>query len=42
MTLRNSIYSILKEMIKMNIIEIRSDKVYKKIMNAPVNKKEDI
>ncbi len=26
----------------MNIIEIRSDKVYKKIMNAPVNKKEDI
>ncbi|MDB3084312.1 Zn-dependent protease [Clostridioides difficile] len=29
-------------MIKMNIIEIRSDKVYKKIMNAPVNKKEDI
>lgn len=26
----------------MNIIEVRSDKVYKKIMNAPVNNKEDI
>ncbi len=26
----------------MNIIEIRSDKIYKKIMDAPINKKEDI
>lgn len=26
----------------MNIIEVRSDKIYKKIMNAPINKKEDI
>ncbi|UDN61904.1 DUF2268 domain-containing protein [Clostridioides sp. ES-W-0016-02] len=26
----------------MNIVEVRSDKIYKKIMNAPANKKEDI
>ncbi|MCC0645752.1 MULTISPECIES: DUF2268 domain-containing protein [unclassified Clostridioides] len=26
----------------MNIIEVRSDKIYKKIINAPINKKEDI
>lgn len=26
----------------MNIIEVRSDKIYKKIMNAPINQKEDI
>ncbi|MCC0649605.1 DUF2268 domain-containing protein [Clostridioides sp. ZZV15-6598] len=26
----------------MNIIEVHSDKIYKKIMNAPINKKEDI
>lgn len=24
----------------MNIIEIRSDKIYKKIMDAPINKKK--
>ncbi|HBG1212090.1 TPA: DUF2268 domain-containing protein, partial [Clostridioides difficile] len=29
-------------MVNMNIIEIRSDKIYKKIMDAPINKKEDI
>lgn len=38
----NCIYFVLKEMVNMNIIEICLDKIYKKIMDVLINKKEDI